>query len=128
MMTMPSSQLHHHDLREVDGEALSTLRTVSEFASTQCILKFGYCFLQRGVGRMQHLRALPALESLISYELMKYLLIALEYQSNPDAYYFKYCLLEHLLNLLVLLLRPVFCLYRRFISTELRTIGEASGN
>ena len=77
---------------------------------------------------VQRLRASPALECLISYELMKILLIALEYHLNRDAYYFKYCILEHLLNLLVLLLKPVFCLYRRVIPTGLRTIGEASGN
>ena len=75
MMTMPSSQLHHHDLREVDGEASSIFRTVSELASTQCILNRRYCFLQRGAGRIKHLRALAALERLIFYELMNNLLI-----------------------------------------------------
>ena len=127
-MTMPSSQLHHHDLREVDGEASSIFRTVSELASTQCILNRRYCFLQRGAGRMQHLRALAALERLIFYELMNNLLIALEQHSNRDACYFKYCILDHLLNRLVLLLQLVVCLGRRVISTESRTIGEASGS
>ena len=77
---------------------------------------------------MQHLRALAALERLIFYELMKNLLIALEQHSNRDACYFKYCTLDHLLNMLVLLLQLVVCLGRRVISTESRTIGKASGS
>ena len=77
---------------------------------------------------MQHLRALPALECSILYELMKNLLIALEHHSNRDAYCLKYYILNHLLNMLVLLLRLVVCLERRVIFTELRTIREASGS
>ena len=79
-------------------------------------------------GRMQYLRVLPALECLMSYELMKHLLIALEHHVNRDPYYFKYCILDPLLTMLVLLLRPVVCLERRVISTESRTMGEASGS
>ena len=62
-------------------------------------MDYRYCYLQRGVKRMYHLRALPALECLISYELMKSSLIAWEYHSNRVAYYFKYCILDHVLKL-----------------------------
>ena len=63
----------------------------------------------------------------MSHELMKILLIALKHHSNRDPYYFKYNILDALLTMFVLPLQPVACMERRVISTESRTIGEASG-
>ena len=64
----------------------------------------------------------------MSYELMKNILIALEHHSNRDSCYFKYCILDPLLIMFVLLLKLIACMERRVISTESRTIGEASGS